>query len=202
LVMPYSSTLCLNAKTTMKKKFLIILGIALLVLIAAFTYLLYVTQKNSPQDMAVYRIREGEVKVTYSRPYKKDRLLFGDESSGALQPYGKYWRMGANEATVFVTNKDLMVNGEHLKAGNYSLHAYPGKDNWQIVFNSEFKRWGGKAPDAAKDVLKTQVPVNNNAPEQEQFTISFESVDSSSHYINMVLWWDQTEVKIPIMIHD
>jgi hypothetical protein len=158
--------------------------------------------KNSPQDMAVYRIREGEVKVTYSRPYKKDRLLFGDESSGALQPYGKYWRMGANEATVFVTNKDLMVNGEHLKAGNYSLHAYPGKDNWQIVFNSEFKRWGGKAPDAAKDVLKTQVPVNNNAPEQEQFTISFESVDSSSHYINMVLWWDQTEVKIPIMIHD
>lgn len=185
----------------MKRKFLIILGIALLALIAAFTYFLYIVQRNSPEDIAVYRKDGTDISVSYSRPYKKGRLLFGDESSGALQPYGKYWRMGANEATVFATNKDLMVNGEHLKAGHYSIHAYPGKDTWQIVFNSDFKRWGGKAPEAAKDVLKTEVSANNNAKEQEQFTISFEPADSSS-VITMVLWWDHTEVKIPIMIHE
>src|ERR1700741_2709210 len=105
----------------MKKKFFIILGIALLAVIAALTYSSYLSKKNSPEDTAVYRNNGTEITVKYCRPFKKGRLIFGEETEGALQPYGKYWRMGANDAPLFSTNKDLMINGEHLKAGKYSI---------------------------------------------------------------------------------
>jgi hypothetical protein len=183
----------------MKKRFFIILGVSMLALIAAFTYLLYATKKYSPADIAIYRHKGAEITVTYSRPYKKGRLIFGDESSGALQPYGKYWRMGANEATVFVTNKDLMINGQHLHAGHYSMHAYPGKESWEIVLNSDAKRWGGKAPDTSKNVLATRVIANNKVPLTEQFTILFSPADSSN--TNMILRWDETEVVVPVIVH-
>lgn len=183
----------------MKKRFFIILGVSLLALIAAFTYLLYATKKYSPADIATYRFNGAEITVTYSRPYKKGRLIFGEESSGALQPYGKYWRMGANEATVFTTTKDLMINGNHLPAGHYSIHAYPSKDTWKIIWNSEAKRWGGKAPDEKKNVLTAEVSANNKAPLSEQFTILFSPPDSSN--TNMILRWDETEVILPIMVH-
>jgi hypothetical protein len=184
----------------MKKKFFIILAIALLTLIAAFTYFLYTIKKYSPEDTASYRNNSIAITATYSRPSKKGRLIFGEESAGALQPYGKYWRMGANQATVFSTNRDLMINGQHLKSGQYSMHAYPGKENWQIVLNSDFNRWGNKAPETSTDVLTTLVPANNSAPFSEQFTIIFEP--EGSNLVNMKLWWDHTEVKIPLTIHE
>jgi hypothetical protein len=41
-----------------------------------------------------------KLKVSYSSPSKKGRLIFGREQDNALLPYGKVWRTGANEATL------------------------------------------------------------------------------------------------------
>lgn len=182
----------------MKKKLLIGIGIGMLVLIAALSYLRYATKKHSPVATSEHN-GTAHLKVTYCRPYKKGRLIFGDEASGALQPYGKYWRVGANEATVFETDKDLMVNDQHLKAGKYSLYAYPGSDSWQIVFNSDHDRWGLPEPDPDKDVIKTSVTASNNVPMEEQLTIDLNTIDST--HINMVIHWDQTLVTVPISVH-
>jgi hypothetical protein len=117
-----------------------------------------------------------------------------------LQPYGKYWRVGANEATLFSTNKNLLINDQYLKAGKYSVYAYPGKDSWQIVFSSDFDRWGVPQPDPKDDVVKTNVLASNHAPLQEQFTVRFDTIDSAN--VNMVLHWDETEVTIPMTVQD
>jgi hypothetical protein len=181
----------------MKKRILIIIGISMVVLIALLTWFRYYTKSHSPAATAEYKNENTQITIDYCRPLKKGRLIFGDDQSGALQPYGKYWRMGANEATLFVTNKNLLVNDQHLAAGKYSIYAYPGKDNWQIVFNSVFDRWGVPAPEVEKDVLKTNVSAQNNAPIQEQFLISFEE---DSNNLQLVLHWDQTKVFVPIVI--
>ena len=48
-----------------------------------------------------------KIRVLYSRPQKKGRVIFGD-----LQKYGEVWRLGANESTevmFFEDAKDLIV---------------------------------------------------------------------------------------------
>ncbi|AMS26646.1 hypothetical protein AEM51_06005 [Bacteroidetes bacterium UKL13-3] len=184
----------------MKQRVLIGIGIGLLIIIAGLTYLRSATKKHSPAAIAEYHLSGADITVNYCQPYKKGRLVFGDETSGALQPYGKYWRVGANEATLFSTNKNLLINDQYLKAGKYSVYAYPGKDSWQIVFSSDFDRWGVTQPDPKDDVVKTNVLASNHAPLQEQFTVRFDTIDSAN--VNMVLHWDETEVTIPMTVQD
>jgi hypothetical protein len=182
----------------MKKKVLIIIGVILLGIVAFLTWFRSYTKSHSPAATAAYHQDGTDIVVNYCQPLKKGRLIFGDESSGALQPYGKYWRVGANEATLFTTNKTLLVNDQTLQPGKYSIYAYPGKDSWQVVFNSDFDRWGLPAPDASLDVVKTNVPATNGLPVTEQFSISF--VHGDSGVINMVWAWDETVVTTPLRV--
>ncbi len=182
----------------MKKKFLIILGIVLVALIALLFWFRHYTKSHSPNAVVTSSINGADINVNYCQPYKKGRLIFGSEESGALQPYGKYWRVGANEATLFSTTKNLLVNNQPLKAGKYSLYAYPGKDTWEIMLNSDFDRWGMPAPEPEMDVVKTTVAASNDAPLAEQLHIELNTLDST--HLNMVLHWDQTMVTIPITV--
>jgi hypothetical protein len=184
-------------ETNMKKKTLIIIGIVIVVLVALMFLFRKYTKSHSPAATANYTENGLVIDISYCRPYKKGRLIFGEESEGALQPYGKYWRVGANEATTFNTNKDLMVNGKELKAGKYQLYAIPGKDSWQVVFNSEWDRWGAQEANHKTDVLQTELPADHTAPPVEQLLISFDEPDSA-HATNLRIHWDNTLVKVPV----
>jgi len=81
------------------------------------------SKRPSPPAKATCDLGGGKsITVDYSSPRAKGRKIFGD-----LVPYGEVWRAGANEATTFVTTADLMVGGEHVPAGNYTLFAIPNK---------------------------------------------------------------------------
>jgi hypothetical protein len=79
------------------------------------------------------------------------------------------WRAGANEATLFETDKNIMVEGKSLPAGKYSLYAIPGKTEWVIILNSQTGQWGIKmdgstTEDPAKDVIRITVkPVKSSS---------------------------------------
>ena len=180
----------------MKKK--IGIGLAVFVLVAGAFMMWFKshTKSHSPVSEVTYNRNGTEIKVVYCQPFKKGRLIFGEEADKALQPYGAYWRVGANEATTFETNKDLKINGQELKAGKYQLYAIPGKDMWQIAFNSEWDRWGATDAEHKTDVLKTEVAAENGVPLSEQLRIDFENADSAQ--TKMVIHWDQTKVKVPV----
>jgi hypothetical protein len=132
--------------------------------------------------------------VFYNRPYKKGREIFG-----SLVPYDKVWRTGANEATTFETNKDLLIEGRTLKKGKYSLWTIPGEESWTIILNSEYGQWGigsdGEANRNPKsDILTIEVIAVQQERVFEQFTISFERVGEDAE---MVLIWDKTLVAMP-----
>src|SRR5262249_46587944 len=117
----------------MKKRIVYVLLGVIGVLAAAFFIYLTWTKSHSPAADGTHKKDGLEIEVKYCRPSKKGRLIFGEATAGALQPYGKYWRVGANEATVFEINKDVLVStvegvdGTELKAGKYNLYAYPDK---------------------------------------------------------------------------
>ncbi|MEN8250297.1 MAG: DUF2911 domain-containing protein, partial [Bacteroidota bacterium] len=134
--------------------------------------------------------------IVYSRPYKKGRIIFGTEEDGALQPYGTYWRLGANEATTFEINREIMFAGNSLAPGKYSMYATPGKETWRISINSEANRWGFSEPDHNNDVMSVEVPVTYSDEVTEQFTIN---IGASGQGAEIILIWDTSIVKIPVM---
>ena len=180
------------------KKFLIFSGIGVVVIVLLMTVIFYMdtvqTKSHSPEGEAKFTNDNVTVVVFYNRPYKKGRDIFG-----GLVPYGKVWRTGANEATTFETNKDLLIEGKTLKAGKYSLWTIPENESWTIIFNAEYGQWGinSKAEanrDPARDVLSVHVLAVEQSQEFEQFTISFEKTGEEAE---MVLIWDKTLVSMP-----
>lgn len=113
------------------------------------------TKRPSPPATATGKIGDATIIIDYSSPSVKGRKIFG-----GILPYGKLWRAGANEATMFQTDKDITVEGKKLAAGKYSFFATPGENEWTIFFNSETGQWGDKkGGDANMDPAKTVLTV-------------------------------------------
>jgi hypothetical protein len=138
---------------------------------------------NSPHDT----IRTAGITVTYGRPYKKGRDIFG-----GLVPYGKTYRCGADEPTKVTFAKDVTFAGKPVKAGTYSVFAVPEKDKWTIILNSNLTMWGTDHDQHAdQDVLKVDVPVETVGSPVEQWTMT-----ANSNAITMA--WDKTKVSVPV----
>lgn len=165
------------------------------IILTAYYTLNVKTKSYSPEDTVVFQKDDLELEVFYNRPYKKNRDIFG-----GLVPYGEVWRTGANEATTFETNKDLLVDGSLLPAGKYTLWTIPGEESWKVIFNSQMYPWGITLDKVASrlpqyDVLTLEVPVNRLYNSLEQFTIFFEEAND---LVLMILAWDQTAIQVPI----
>jgi len=176
------------------KNVLKIIGILVLAFIGYVAYM--VLNPVSPKEAISYSSEISEIEVVYSRPYKKDRLIFGSEEDGALVPFGKYWRTGANAATTFETSSDILFNGEALSAGKYALFTFPNEESWTVALSSESDVFFAIAePDPKLDVLKTEVPVKSSEDLIEQFTIEF---NKDSLGVSMSLAWEKTLISIPL----
>ena len=176
----------------MKKKILY----TLLILFADFiAYAVYtINNPASPLGTASFSENDKDITVTYSRPYKKGRLIFGSEDESALVPFDNYWRTGANRHTMIKTNSDLIFGDNVLSKGEYSLYTKPGLNTWDITFNSTNAYFGISQPDSEMDLFSITVPSNTIDESIEQLTFDFVS-DSLSSGIR--LRWDLTEVVIP-----
>ncbi len=115
-------------------------------------------KRQSPHDTVTAKINGANLRVTFGSPAVKGRTIWGD-----LVPYDKPWRGGADEATLFTTDKDITINGKKLSAGTYSVFVIPSKDKWTYIFNSQTGQWGIKMGGAANfDEAKNVLTVTAN----------------------------------------
>ena len=153
------------------------------------------SKRPSPPATAKGKIKDATITIDYSSPSVKGRKIFG-----GLVPYNQVWRAGANEATLFSTDKDIEVEGKKLAAGKYSLFMKPGEKEWVIYFNSETGQWGDKEGgaanmDPAKTVLEVTVKPNEELRVQEKlvYAISDKPMDKGFE-----LRWDKLRVHASI----
>jgi hypothetical protein len=180
------------------RKFLIFSAIGVVLITILVLVVVQVQFKNkkahSPEEEVFYSDGALKLRVFYNRPYKKNREIFG-----GLVPYGKVWRTGANEATIFETNKTITIEGQKLNPGMYTLWTIPDSTTWMVIFNSESGQWGINhkgEPNRNPSLDVLSVPVHAVKQERvfEQFTIAFEKVGEDAE---MVLLWDNTVVAVP-----
>jgi hypothetical protein len=203
----------------MKRKIFIGLAIFAAIWIGYRGYRMSKTLTHSPADTVQFSNKDLNITVTYGRPYKNGRLIFGEakdrwflpkgrfwtdgfrlltglpRTTGALVPNGQYWRLGANYATEISFSRNILFAGKPVSAGKYRMYSVPGQDTWKVILNSEVGRFGYHEPNYSLDVVTVIVPVETMKTETEQFTIRFEN-DYSGAKMNFL--WDRTIVAVPI----
>lgn len=151
--------------------------------------------KASPFAMVEQEMGLSKISVKYSRPATKGREVFG-----GLVPYGRIWRVGANESTKITLDTDMTVMGNALPKGTYALYAFPEASEWQIVFHKNISHWGDgrKNYDPKEDLFRAKVKPQKNLHHQENFLIAFDSITHNS--ANMTLTWAETQVNITFSV--
>jgi Protein of unknown function (DUF2911) len=151
--------------------------------------------RPSPTAIVSARYKDTYLKITYSQPHKRERIIFG-----SLVPYGQVWRTGANEATEITITKDILINNISLKAGTYSLFTIPEKDSWTIILNGDLGLWGAYNYNSKMDVLRFLVPSQlMQGAVYEPFTIS---IDQKNDKAEIILVWDSLQVRIPVQFNE
>lgn len=177
------------------------------------------TPRTSQKASVMQRIGVTDVTITYSRPGVKGRQIWGDplpeqkaqgeatlddqneRPKGApIVPWGHMWRTGANEATQFVVTDDVLINGQKLAAGTYSLHTIPNKTEWTIVFNGTANQWGSFNYDPAKDTLRVKAKPETLPTSQEWLSFSIDPVAEDSAQVN--IRWEKISVPFTVKVPD
>lgn len=148
---------------------------------------LYAQQRASPAKVSKATVNGNDITINYSSPSKKGRDIFG-----GLEPYGKVWRTGANEATTIELSKDANVGGVAVKAGKYALFTIPGENEWTVIINADAKQWGAFKYDKSKDIGRFTV-----APASLDDTVESFTIDANNSGI-VALSWDKTKVEFNI----
>jgi hypothetical protein len=149
-------------------------------------------QVASPPQKADCKFPDGKtIHLDYSSPRMRGRVVYG-----GLVPFGEPWRAGANEATTFVADVELVVGGKDVPAGSYTLFAVPAKDAWTLIVSKQTGEWGIPYPGESFDLIRAPMKVSKLPAPLENFTIAF---DPSGGFCTMHLDWETTRASVEII---
>lgn len=142
------------------------------------------SNRLSPPAIATQKVGNTYISIKYGQPSLKGRTIGTD-----VEPFpDSIWRAGANEATVFETDRDVLVEGKVLPKGKYAFFARQKGRSWILIFNKTWDQWGAYKYDEAQDVFR--VPVRGTtAPafaEKLVYTISPDGI--------VTLTWGDKEI--------
>jgi hypothetical protein len=146
-------------------------------------------QRPSPPAQAQCKFSDGKtITVEYSSPRMKGRKIFGE-----LVPLNDVWRTGANEATAFVTDANLKVEGKDVPAGSYTIFTIPAADKWTLIINKKTGEWGIPYKYESEELARVPMTVSKTPGPVENFTIGF---DQAGESCTMQLSWENTQASV------
>lgn len=149
----------------------------------------------APSPAATLKQRVGltDIEVKYSRPSMRGRTIFG-----ALEPYGKVWRTGANSATTISFSTAVKLNGTAIPAGKYELFTIPDPQEWTVIIHKDASEWGAYTYDQKNDVARLKVPIVALPTPIETFAIGFADLRDES--ATLYLTWEKTRVPVKLEV--
>ncbi|HRG68196.1 MAG: DUF2911 domain-containing protein [Saprospiraceae bacterium] len=166
----------------------------ILFLISSFAnvYAQVTTPAPSPTCKTEQKIGLATVTVEYSRPSKKNRIIFGD-----LVPYGKIWRTGANACTKITFSDDVELEGVKVPKGSYALFTIPGENTWEVILYNDITVSGVPDPfEVSKEVAHVKVTPELIPYTYESFTIGFDALRNESAILQII--WETSLVPIKL----
>jgi hypothetical protein len=146
---------------------------------------------GSPHVTVEYTIDGAKLTLVYGRPFIKGRAL------SAVAEDGKAYRMGADEATLLTTDKNLMFGSTMVPPGTYSLYAMPKGGSYQLIINKQTGQWG-TVYDEKQDLTRVPLKSEKVATPNENFTINFEDTKDGGL---LTAQWGAEKLSTPFMVH-
>jgi hypothetical protein len=146
----------------------------------------------SPRDTTEIVISGKRIRIDYGRPSMRGRKIMGE-----LVPYNKWWRTGANEATSFVTEADLTINGVTVPKGSYTLYTLPTEKQWKLIINKQTGQWG-TVYNPELDLTRINLTKSALRRPVEKLTITLRRTNNSSGMLTIE--WERTALSIPFKL--
>lgn len=144
----------------------------------------------SPPAKASVELSHSHISIAYSAPSMRNRKIMG-----ALVPYDKVWRTGANAATTLTTDATVTIGSATVPAGTYTLYSLPSQSTWKLIINKQTGQWGTEY-DPARDLARVEMKTNPLPTAQETMSISFEDTHGSQTQLH--IRWENTDVSVPV----
>lgn len=156
--------------------------------------------RKSPHETVGARIENNRITIVYGRPYTKNSKT-GEMRKiwGSLVPYDKIWRLGADEATLLITQQPITLGDTPVPAGAYTLFMLPAADgSAQLLINKEIGQWGIDPYNQAAEFARVPLRKESLPTPVDQFTISIETTPPSGGVIK--LKWETTQYSVPVKV--
>ena len=155
-----------------------------------------VTKKKvlSPHTETMAMIGDAHIHIDYSSPGVRSRIIFG-----GLLAYDMVWQAGAHNATWFETNKALTIDGKILPAGKYGFFTIPSKDEWTLIFNSNWDQHGKDEYDEKDDVLRFKVKPTISEEITEHLEYKVTKINDTEGSISLA--WEKVAVKFNFQVN-
>lgn len=137
----------------------------------------------SPADTVRANVGAASVSIAYQRPSARGREIFG----GPVVPWGAVWRTGANSATGFTTDRDLLVGNVRVPAGSYTLWTIPNTTGWQLIINKQTGQWG-TVYNEDQDLARIPMTAERLTTPVEQFTLAIDNGRLSLAWADWRAW--------------
>ncbi|HEY3762466.1 MAG TPA: DUF2911 domain-containing protein [Verrucomicrobiae bacterium] len=156
-------------------------------------------QRVSPHETVSAMIDGNRVTITYGRPYTvKPGTTDVRKIWGGLVPYGQPWRLGADEATLLITQKPIVFGSTTIPAGAYTLYMVPVESGTsQLVFSTRLGGWGIPV-DTSHDLAKVDLTKDSVDKTVDQFTLSVGKNPSGGGLIKFT--WENTQFSVPFTV--
>jgi hypothetical protein len=140
------------------------------------------------------------VTVTYGRPYTKDPKTGAPRQIwGGLVPWGKADRLGADEATLLLTQQPLAFGATTIPAGAHTLYLVPAETGaTKLAFSTNLGQWGVPV-DETRDLARIDLTKAALSQPVDQLTISVENDKASGGGV-LRIRWENTEFSAPFTV--
>ncbi|MGD0744831.1 MAG: DUF2911 domain-containing protein [Verrucomicrobiota bacterium] len=156
-------------------------------------------RRVSPHETISAVIDGNRVTITYGRPYTtRPGTTEARKIWGGLVPYGKVWRTGADEATVLITQKPVVMGETTIPAGAYTLFMLPQEDGTaKLIINKQLGQWGLQYEEK-QDLARVDLKKEALEKPVDQFTMAVEKNASGGGVLKMM--WENTQFSVPFAV--
>ena len=162
--------------------------LSLILFVPFFNFSQVLSPQPSPASTVIQTIGLTDVKIEYSRPAMRGRVIMGN-----LVPYGELWRTGANANTKISFSDPVTISGVTIPKGEYALYTRPGKEMWEVFFYKKSDNWAlPKVWDANQVAVVSESKANETENLVESFTIQIENISNDSAELSIS--WENTKV--------
>lgn len=151
-------------------------------------------QVLSPPARTETAIDGKKLSIAYSSPSIRGRKIMG-----GLVPFGTVWRTGADNATTFQTEADLVIgdNGLKVPKGTYTIYTLPGANEWQLIVNKQTGQWGTEYSQG-RDLGRVRMNLAQTPAVVQSLKIELSNTGPKKGLLKIT--WERTEVSVPITL--